>query len=90
MNKNEPSELPVLGTTTLLVPGYTDMGEVEGIARFLSSLDTSIPYSLLVFHPDSFLSDLPITLRKQVKQCFEVATKYLDNVHIGNKHLFSY
>jgi pyruvate formate lyase activating enzyme len=71
----------------LLIPGYVDVDEVEGIARFLSSLDRSIPYALLLFHPDSFLSDLPVTPRKQVNRCYKIAEKYLDNVHIGNKHL---
>ena len=78
---------PVISATTLLIPGYVDEEEVEGIARFISDLDKSIPYSLLVFHPDSFLSDLPNTPRKQVYACFEKAKKYLSNVHIGNKHL---
>ncbi|MHA1993438.1 MAG: radical SAM protein [Candidatus Hodarchaeales archaeon] len=80
-------DYPLLSATTLLLPGYVDVDEVEGIARFLSSLDRSIPYSLLLFHPDSFLSDLPVTPRKQVNRCYEIAQKYLDNVHIGNKHL---
>ncbi len=80
-------DYPLLSATTLLIPGYVNEDEVEGIASFLSSLDRSIPYSLLIFHPDSFLSDLPITPRKQVKNCYKVARKYLDNVHIGNKHL---
>jgi pyruvate formate lyase activating enzyme len=78
---------PVISATTLLIPGYVNEEEVEGIARFISNLDKSIPYSLLVFHPDSFLSDLPNTPRKQVNACFEKAQKYLSNVHIGNKHL---
>ena len=78
---------PVISATTLLIPGYVDVDEVEAIALFLSNLDKSIPYSLLVFHPDSFLSDLPNTPPKQVNDCFEIAKKYLSNVHIGNKHL---
>jgi pyruvate formate lyase activating enzyme len=84
---SQRSKQPVISATTLLVPGYVDEEQVEGIARFISDLDKSIPYSLLVFHPDSFLSDLPNTPRKQVYTCFEIAQKYLSNVHIGNKHL---
>ncbi len=80
-------DYPLLSAATLLIPGYVNEKEVENIANFLSSLDKSIPYSLLIFHPDSFLSDLPITPRKQVLRCHEIAQKYLENVHIGNKHL---
>jgi pyruvate formate lyase activating enzyme len=73
-----------------LIPGYVSIKEIEKIASFLSSLDRTIPYSLLIFHPDSFLSDLPITPKMQVEKSFEAARKYLDNVHIGNKHLLGY
>jgi pyruvate formate lyase activating enzyme len=83
-------EEPVLTATTLLIPGYIDSEEVGRIAKFLAELDKNIPYSLLVFHPDSFLSDLPITSKNQVKTCFLSAKKYLKEVHIGNKHLLAF
>ena len=82
-------ETPVLSATTLLIPGYVDAREVESIAKFMASLDKKIPYSLLVFHPQSYLRDLPITPLKQVRECLAVAKKYLDDVHIGNKHLLT-
>lgn len=78
------SEVPLLTATTLLVPGYVDEHEVEGIARFLADLDQDIPYSLLVFHPDYVMRDLPVTPPKHVKRCYDLASKYLKNVHIGN------
>jgi pyruvate formate lyase activating enzyme len=84
---HERRKNPVLTATTLLIPGYVDKNEVSSIAQFIAELDQSIPYSLLIFHPDSFLMDLPITPKQQVKECYEVAKKYLKNVHIGNKHL---
>ncbi|MFX1286525.1 MAG: radical SAM protein [Promethearchaeota archaeon] len=87
---HERKENPVLTATTLLVPSYVDKEEVSNIAQFLASLDKSIPYSLLVFHPDSFLMDLPVTPLRQVKECYEAATKHLENVHIGNKHLIGW
>ncbi|MFX0087046.1 MAG: radical SAM protein [Candidatus Hodarchaeota archaeon] len=83
-------EEPVLTATTLLIPGYIDSVEVGQIAKFLGELDENIPYSLLVFHPDSFLSDLPITSKNQVNKCFLIAKKHLKNVHIGNKHLLAF
>jgi len=80
-------EEPVLTATTLLVPEYVDKKEVENIARFIAELNPEIPYSLLVFHPSFYMSDMPITPRKQVDECYKVARKYLKNVNIGNIHL---
>ncbi|AAB91111.1 radical SAM protein [Archaeoglobus fulgidus] len=77
----------VLSATTLLVPYYVDEEEVEGIARFISSFSTEIPYSLLVFHPDYRMSDFPVTPVQQVKRCYKAAKKHLKNVNIGNLHL---
>ncbi|MBA7597290.1 hypothetical protein ES703_04292 [subsurface metagenome] len=76
-----------LTATTLLVPYYVDKEEVGAIARFISELNQEIPYSLLVFHPDFYLEDLPVTPKEQVTECYEEAKKYLFNVNIGNKHL---
>ena len=86
----ERRDVPVLTATTLLVPGYVDEVEVEGIARFISELDPEIPYSLLVFHPDYYMSDLPITPKRQVEKCYQAARKYLKRVNIGNLHLLSW
>lgn len=77
----------VLSATTLLVPYYVDAEEVENIARFIASLNKDIPYSLLVFHPDDRLRDLPITPKQQVEECYKAAKKYLKNVHVGNLFL---
>ncbi|MEM1964581.1 MAG: radical SAM protein [Candidatus Caldarchaeum sp.] len=81
------SDCPVLAATTLLVPGYVDAEEVERIAEFIAGLDDRIPYSLLVFHPDFMLNDMPITPFKQVAECHRAALKHLQKVHLGNLHL---
>ncbi|MEM2914731.1 MAG: radical SAM protein, partial [Candidatus Bathyarchaeia archaeon] len=81
------ADVPVLTATTLLVPGYVDSVEVESIAKFIGELNSEIPYSLLVFHPDFLMQDLPITPVGQVKACYESAKKHLKNVNIGNAHL---
>lgn len=80
-------DIPVLTATTLLVPGYVDAEEVEGIAKFLADLNPKIPYSLLIFYPNYLMSDLPITPIDQIVECYRVARKYLKMVHIGNLHL---
>jgi pyruvate formate lyase activating enzyme len=77
----------VLTATTLLVPHYVDVIEVEAIASFIAGIDPDIPYSLLVFHPDFALRDLPITPRSQVDACREAALRHLSRVHVGNLHL---
>lgn len=77
-------DLPVLTATTLLVPGYVDAEEVERIAAFIAALDPKIPYSLLVFHPDFLMNDLPITPRTQVTECYRAAKKHLHRVNVGN------
>jgi pyruvate formate lyase activating enzyme len=82
--ETERPELPLLAATTLLVPGYVDVLEVEKIAGFLAGLDRDIPYSLLVFHPDFMMSDLPITPYRQVEECYRVAKEHLARVNVGN------
>ncbi|HID17306.1 TPA: radical SAM protein, partial [Candidatus Bathyarchaeota archaeon] len=79
--------LPVLTATTLLVPGYVDELEVKRIAEFIASLNPEIPYSLLVFHPDFAMRDLPVTPKEQAFKCYRTAKKFLKNVNIGNLHL---
>ncbi|MEM3552670.1 MAG: radical SAM protein [Candidatus Bathyarchaeia archaeon] len=84
---HERKNLPVLTATTLLVPGYVDEEEVKNISEFISSLNPEIPYSLLVFHPDFMMQDLPITPKIQAVNCYKTAKKFLKNVYIGNIHL---
>jgi len=81
----ERPEVPLVVVSTLLVPGYVDSYEVEQIASFIADLHPEIPYSLLVFHPDYLMDDLPPTSRRHVNECVEVAKKAgLKNIHIGN------
>lgn len=87
MIANDYDKKNLLTATTLLVPGYIDAEEIKNIARFISDLNKDIPYSLLVFHPDYKMSDMPITNRKTVMECYKTAKKYLNHVNIGNKHL---
>ena len=79
--------MPELSGCTLLVPGYTTAEGVEQIARFVSSIDENIPYSLLVFHGDYYMKDLGVTPKEQANEFLKRAKKYLNNVHLGNKFL---
>ena len=83
-------EPPVLIANTLLVPGYIDAEEVAAISRFIASLDANIPYSLLAFHPQFYMSDLPMTSRVLAERCYQAAKDAgLNNVRIGNLHLLT-
>jgi pyruvate formate lyase activating enzyme len=79
-----------LTATTLLVPYYVDAEEVSAIARFIADINPAIPYSLLIFHPDFCMDDLPVTPKKQVDECYRAARRHLERVNIGNIHLLRY
>ncbi len=83
-------EPPLLVASTLLVPGYVDTDEIRGIASFIAGVDPTIPYTLLVFHPMFFMDDLPVTSKKHVERCYEIAIGAgLKRVRVGNFHLLS-
>ncbi len=79
--------VPEMTACTLLVPGYVNHEEVEQIARFVASINDEIPYSLLVFHPDHRMKDLPITPKEEALKCLATAKQYLKNVNLGNQFL---
>ncbi|MFQ5881357.1 MAG: radical SAM protein [Candidatus Methylomirabilales bacterium] len=84
----ERPEVPLLVASTLLVPGYVDVTEVASIARFIARLNPNIPYSLLAFHPDFLMGDLPTTSWEHMHRCHEAVQEAgLRTVHIGNPHL---
>ena len=82
-------ELPILNASTLLVPGYIDVEEIENIASFIAEIDPRIPYTLLAFYPQYVMDDLPTTNREQANTCYQAAKKHLENVRIGNVNLLS-
>jgi len=79
---------PLLLANTTMVPGYIDEEEILHLSKFLASLNPSIPYSLLVFHPQFYMANLPITPRETVNRCLEIARNQgLQNIRLGNRHL---
>lgn len=79
---------PLIVASTPLVSGYVEQSEVKKIAQFIASLNPDIPYSLLVFHPDFYMNDLPITPREVALECYEIAKQCgLKRVNLGNVHL---
>lgn len=78
-------EVPLLVVSLLLVPGYVDEVEIEGVARFVAGLNRDIPLVLLGFHPDFQLRDLPRTSWRHVKRALEIARSAgLRRVFVGN------
>lgn len=81
-------EPPLLLASTLMVPGYVDEAEVAQIAAFIAGLNPEIPYSLLAFHPQFHMRDLPPTSRSQAHACRQAARNAgLKHVRVGNEHL---
>jgi pyruvate formate lyase activating enzyme len=79
---------PFLIASTLLVPGYVDEQEVDAMARYITSLNPDIPYSLLAFYPRFYLNDLPTTSRRHARRCREIAQRAgIRRTHIGNVHM---
>ncbi len=84
----ERPDPPFLIASTLLIPGYIDVEEVSNIAHFIADLDPDIPYSLLAFHPNFYLHDLPQTSKLHAQECKQAALDAgLTRVKIGNLHL---
>ncbi|MHA1229804.1 MAG: radical SAM protein [Candidatus Helarchaeota archaeon] len=83
-------EVPFLIASTLLVPGYIDIPEIDLISSFIAELNPNIPYRLLGFYPHYLMSDLPRTSLEHAERCLRIAKKNgLKNVSIGNIHLLS-
>ena len=81
---------PFLVASTLLVPGYIAANQVGRIAEFIASLDPTIPYALLAFHPAFEMSDLPATSRREAEESLAAAQDAgLTRVRIGNTHLLT-
>ncbi len=79
---------PLVIASTLLVPEYVDETEVYEIARFIASIDKSIPYTLLAFAPQFEMRDFPTTSLEHAEACMEAARKAgLEKVRIANRHL---
>lgn len=86
----ERPEVPLARASTLLVPGYVDEEEIRAVASFIADLDPTIPYSLLAFHPQYFMDDMPCTRRKDAERFLEICRgEGLEKVRIGNPWLLT-
>ena len=82
---------PLVVASTLLVPGYVDLKEIEALAAFISSCNPNVPWSFLAFYPAFLLKDLPTTSWDHALKAKEIAYTYgIKNVNISNIHLLSH
>jgi len=71
--------------TTLLIPGENDSKkELESIARFIASVDKSIPWHISRFFPMYKMKDKDPTGLKTLKEAKKIGKKYLKFVYLGN------
>ena len=69
--------------TTLVIPGENE-GDIEDIAKWLSSIDPGIPLHLTRFFPRYRYSGKAATPREAILRLRDTAGKYLENVFTGN------
>lgn len=71
--------------TTLIIPGWNDgKEEMEDEAKWIASLDPSIPLHITRFFPRYHMTDVPATEVEKVYKLASIAGKYLKNVFTGN------
>ena len=73
-----------LEVTTLIVPGLSDDEEtIDGIVRFLASVDKDIPLHLSAYHP-AYRYKIPAPPAARVKELAARAKSQLSYVYVGN------
>ncbi|MFA6195934.1 MAG: AmmeMemoRadiSam system radical SAM enzyme [Sulfurimonas sp.] len=72
--------------TTLLIEGKNDSDEeIRGIAKFIASLDSAIPWHLSAFHPMYKMLDVERTSAATLHRAYKIAEEEgLKYVYVGN------
>jgi len=69
--------------TTLIIPDENE-DDIEGLSKWLSSIDPDIPLHLSRFFPRYRYTDRAPTPRETIKKSCEIAKRHLRNVFAGN------
>jgi pyruvate formate lyase activating enzyme len=77
------SKLCHVEVTTLVIPNENE-DSIEGIAKWLASIDKSIPYHLSRFFPRYKYSGSEPTPPETMYKLCDIAGKHLENVYLGN------
>lgn len=79
------AEVSHVEITTLVIPQENDgTEEIEGMARWLATIDENIPYHISRFFPQWKMRDREETPIEEVYRLAKAAGKYLNNVYTGN------
>ncbi len=72
--------------TTLLIPGKNDSDEeIRNIARFIASVDVSIPWHISAFHPTYKMLDVPTTPASTLLKAYNIGKEEgLKYLYVGN------
>jgi len=72
--------------TTLIIPTKNDSEEeLTNIARFIASIDHTIPWHVTAFHPEYEMKDIPETNFESLLHAYRIGKKAgLHHVYIGN------
>lgn len=72
--------------TTLVIPTKNDSEEeLRSIAKFLASVDKSMPWHITAFHPDYQMRDIPSTQKETLLRAYAIGKEEgLEYVYIGN------
>nr|MDO8043792.1 radical SAM protein [Candidatus Baldrarchaeota archaeon] len=76
--ENAPEKL---SAETVLIPGLVDIDEIERIAKFISSIDPTIPLRIDCYWPVVPNTPWRAPTREEIRSAVISARKYLENVH---------
>ena len=80
----------VLEVLSLFIPGWVETDQIVKIAQLLFEVDPEIPFTILAFFPEYKLKgNRQPTLWEMLKTYFSVKDMGLENVKLGNSHVFS-
>jgi pyruvate formate lyase activating enzyme len=58
------------------------------MTKFISELNPDIPWAMLAFHPQFYMTDLPTTSKQHAEAAIKIVKDYgIKNVRIGNLNL---
>ncbi len=67
---------------SIFIPGYIDKDEIEKIARFISSVDSLIPYRIDGYMPYLEKDNFRKPVKSEMEEAKKISEKYLKNVSI--------
>lgn len=67
-----------LRASSVFIPDYIDFEEIEKIAKFISGVDSTIPYHIIGFIP--FVNSWRAPTLQEIKRAVSIARKYLETV----------